>query len=81
MDNNNKKEPNPIQKGFSLAKSLLRYAKEGFPNVSKEIYEKRMVTCQSCDDLNRQKATCNLCGCYVEYKGRMETESCPKNKW
>ena len=37
MDNNNKKEPNPIQKGFSLAKSLLRYAKEGFPNVSKEI--------------------------------------------
>tara|TARA_R100001594_G_scaffold148874_2_gene205166 strand:+ start:207 stop:464 length:258 start_codon:yes stop_codon:yes gene_type:complete len=76
-----KKEPNIIKKGFSLANSLLRYAREGFPNVSQDIYEQRMLTCNSCDDLDKKMSTCKLCGCYVEYKARMETESCPKNKW
>jgi|TARA_R100000479_G_scaffold164543_1_gene103422 hypothetical protein len=79
-DNNNK-EPNLIRKGWSLTKSLIRYASEGFPNVSEEIFEKRMLICNSCELLKRDKGTCGVCGCVVEYKGRMKTESCPKNKW
>ena len=81
MDKDNKKKPSAVKRGFSLAQSLLRYAREGFPNVAQDVYEQRMVTCSGCDDLNKERATCNLCGCYVEYKGRMKTESCPKNKW
>ncbi len=81
MDKEEEKNPTLVDKGFNLAKSLLRYATEGFPNVSQDIYEKRMLICNSCESLNKKKAICKLCGCHVEYKGRMETESCPSKKW
>ena len=82
MDKDNKpKQPNIIDKGWSLTKSLMRYAVEGFPNVSEEIFEKRMLICNSCELLKRDKGTCGVCGCVIEYKGRMQTESCPKSKW
>ena len=54
---------------------------EGFPNVSQEEYEQRMLMCNSCEFLNKKNSTCNVCGCAVEYKGRMETERCPENRW
>ena len=81
MDNKKKKEPGIIKKGFSLGKALFRYATEGFPNVSQEVYEQRMMTCNSCELLNKKTAACMSCGCHVEYKGRMETEACPEKKW
>ena len=82
MDKNNEKQsPNLAQKGWSLTKSLMRYAMSGFPNVGEEIYEKRMLICNGCEHLNRAHSSCMVCGCKVEYKGRMETESCPKKKW
>ena len=59
----------------------MRYAVEGFPNVSEEIFERRMLICNSCELLKRQNSSCSVCVCAVEYKGRMKTESCPKNKW
>tara|TARA_R100001509_G_C4718097_1_gene165647 strand:- start:15 stop:308 length:294 start_codon:yes stop_codon:yes gene_type:complete len=73
--------PNLLQKGWSLSKSLMRYAVEGFPNVSQEEYEQRMLMCNSCEFLNKKNSTCNVCGCAVEYKGRMETEKCPESRW
>ena len=87
MDENNKPElpkrpePNIVSKGWSLTKSLMRYAVEGFPNVSEQVFEARMLTCNSCEFLKKKESTCGVCGCAIEYKGRMGTESCPKNKW
>ena len=44
MDKNKKpQEPNLAEKGWSLTKSLMRYAMSGFPNVSEELFEKRML--------------------------------------
>lgn len=82
MDKDKKQEtPNIAVKGWSLTKSLMRYAISGFPNVSEELYEKRMLICNGCEDLDKLASACRACGCKVEYKGRMETESCPKQKW
>ena len=81
MDKKKVKEPNLIKKGFTLGKALFKYASEGFPNVSKEVYEERLLTCNGCEFLNRKKETCMVCGCVIEYKARMETESCPQKKW
>tara|TARA_R100000008_G_scaffold26150_1_gene14237 strand:- start:21378 stop:21617 length:240 start_codon:yes stop_codon:yes gene_type:complete len=75
------KKLNLAEKGWSLTKSLMRYAMQGFPNVSEKVYEDRMMICNSCELLNKEKGACMACGCAVEYKGRMETESCPKKKW
>ena len=74
-------EPSIMAKGWSLTKSLMRYAVEGFPNVSEQVFEARMLTCNSCEFLKKHESTCGVCGCAIEYKGRMETESCPKSKW
>jgi len=73
--------PNLAKKGWSLTKSLMRYAMSGFPNVEEELFERRMLICNGCESLNKKSAKCGVCGCVVEYKGRMETESCPKKKW
>ena len=82
MDKNKKpQEPNLAEKGWRLTKSLMRYAMSGFPNVSEELFEKRMLICNGCELLKKEKGTCGVCGCVVEYKGRMETESCPEKKW
>jgi|10_taG_2_1085330.scaffolds.fasta_scaffold36665_2 hypothetical protein len=87
MDENNRNnlpkrpEPNLTSKAWSLTKSLMRYAVEGFPNVSEKVFEKRMLICNSCEFLKRNNSSCGVCGCAIEYKGRMKTESCPKNKW
>jgi len=75
------KELNLAEKGWSLTKSLMRYAMQGFPNVSEGEYEERMMTCHSCEFLSKDTGNCQICGCVVEYKGRMETEKCPKDKW
>ena len=41
MDKNKKpQEPNLAEKGWSLTKSLMRYAMSGFPNVSEELLKK-----------------------------------------
>ena len=82
MDKNKKtEEPGLHTKAWSLTKSLTRYAMSGFPNVAEKIYEQRMLICHGCEKLNKEKASCMVCGCKVEYKGRMETESCPQKKW
>ena len=80
-DDKLKNSPNLAQKGWSLTKALMRYGMAGFPNVTEDIFERRMLICHGCEDLNKIKSKCTVCGCAVEFKGRMETESCPKNKW
>lgn len=48
-------------------------------NVAKKVYEKRLSECHSCQHLFKNK--CGMCGCYVEYKAKWSTESCPIKKW
>ena len=74
-------EPALAAKAWSLTKALMRYGMAGFPNITEELFEKRMLICNGCESLNRKAAKCTVCGCAVEYKGRMKTESCPKKKW
>ncbi len=47
--------------------------------VAPGVYEKRLSICKSCDKL--LEATCEACGCYVEYRAVVERSHCPKKKW
>lgn len=47
--------------------------------VTKEIAEKRLSICESCDDYFKQ--FCKNCGCYMPIKSKMEIASCPIGKW
>ena len=47
--------------------------------VSDELYEKRLNICRECDKL--LDATCEACGCYVEYRAIIKHGKCPYKKW
>lgn len=39
----------------------------------------RAVVCGSCD--REEKGVCTMCGCYLEAKTLVKSETCPLNKW
>jgi len=41
--------------------------------------EERMKICLKCSHYDNGK--CDICGCVLKYKTKMETEKCPINKW
>lgn len=43
------------------------------------LYEKRLMTCRSCDYL--MEATCQACGCYVELRAAAKRAGCSYKKW
>lgn len=47
--------------------------------VSDEEYEKRLNVCRECEKLT--EATCQACGCYVEYRAVVKQGRCPDKKW
>lgn len=47
--------------------------------ASAEVYEKRLAACRECDLLH--EATCDACGCYVEFRAYAAASRCPKKKW
>lgn len=41
--------------------------------------EMRLDVCRTCSYL--LNATCNACGCYVEFRANFKNGNCPKHKW
>lgn len=47
--------------------------------TDEKLYEKRLDICRTCDKL--MEATCEACGCYVEFRAAIKHGKCPKKKW
>lgn len=43
------------------------------------VYRERIAVCRSCELL--LGATCQACGCYVEFRANLKDGKCPKRKW
>jgi hypothetical protein len=41
----------------------------------------RLRLCDKCEFFNRQKSTCELCGCYMYVKVMFKPSTCPMGKW
>lgn len=41
----------------------------------------RLSKCNRCEYIHSDKKTCNLCGCFIIAKTKLETEKCPAGKW
>lgn len=41
----------------------------------------RLLVCLPCDELDKEKSTCNKCGCSVYFTARLMGEECPDGKW
>jgi hypothetical protein len=76
---------NPI----SLAKNLVvttadtvRHVSQGGPlAASSEKIKLRMDTCAACQCFDAKSKRCNLCGCFMELKVKMDAARCPASKW
>ena len=47
--------------------------------AGEDLFTKRIAICKDCSYL--LGATCNACGCYVEFRANVKHSSCPKKKW
>ena len=47
--------------------------------TKQEVYEERLNTCRACGKL--LEATCEACGCYVEFRAAVKPGRCPYKKW
>ena len=65
---------------FRFIKALWRYMWYG-NRVSFDTYITRLNSCKGCKYINKEKWTCNNCGCYLVKKCKMSTEKCPIGKW
>ena len=44
-------------------------------------YINRLSICKDCEHFDNVKWSCKKCGCYLDKKAKMNTESCPDGKW
>jgi len=61
-----------------FGKSMLKWAKQGFPVVDKATLDKRLEICNGCEYWNG--LGCKKCNCTAAKLG-LATESCPIGKW
>lgn len=65
-----------------LAAKVAQDFSEGKEIVAiEELQKQRMETCNSCDKYNSEEKRCTLCGCYMEYKTKIASATCPIMKW
>jgi Family of unknown function (DUF6171) len=49
--------------------------------IDKEISDKRISECYSCEELIKITKQCKKCGCFMELKTKLKDASCPLGKW
>ena len=49
--------------------------------TSKEIAQKRMDICHSCEFLLKLTNQCKKCGCFMNAKTKLKKATCPIGKW
>jgi len=78
-----------MKEGVKIKNSLAETAK----NASRAISENKKITsssasanqrlsiCNKCPNLIKATGRCDLCGCFVFLKVKLDFESCPIEKW
>lgn len=74
------KTPGLREKMANLSSAIWKWGKSGFGLAPKEVQDERLAICGGCKFLMANR-TCAKCGCFVDTKVRLPTESCPINKW
>jgi hypothetical protein len=71
----------------TFLKSLFFHIKSGLPKSTKEEISYRYNICILCDEFDRIKSQCSVCGCNITTKSQFlnklawADQECPKGKW
>jgi hypothetical protein len=63
------------------AAAEIRARTAGTPSLPDEEIVRRLDVCKSCDNWRTSDSRCAMCGCYMAYKTRLRSSSCPIAKW
>lgn len=69
--------PVTVDTAKDLAKAMRDIAKRD--NVSKDEQERRQKICSECPHYTGSR--CELCGCFMGFKTRLRSSTCPISKW
>jgi ribulose kinase len=47
----------------------------------RDVAEKRLEICRTCEFFTHKTSRCNKCGCFMEYKALFLNSECPIGKW
>ena len=70
--------PLPAQ-AWSLVRALATFVGDGLRTVDAAQYQQRLGICDTCD--RRRDGRCAECGCFVAFKARGRSFSCPLGRW
>ena len=73
----NTETPSIISQIRSASTAAIDFVKSGFKMVDEEEVERRHNICKSCEHYNAPENRCNVCGCYLKLKQRLESSHCP----
>lgn len=62
-------------------KSALEAAKKPIHRVSEEERDRRLSVCRDCLFFVSKTTQCSQCGCFLNFKTRLEAWHCPIEKW
>lgn len=71
----------------TFLKSLWFHIYSGFPKSNNQEILYRYNICEQCEEFDRNKKQCNVCGCYLSKKKKFlnklawADQECPKGKW
>jgi len=69
--------PVSIDTAKDLAKAMRDIAKRD--NVSESERNRRLEICSECPHFTGSR--CELCGCFMSFKTRLRSSTCPINRW
>lgn len=71
----------------TFLKSLFFHIRSGLPKSTKEEIFYRYKICETCEDFDKEKSQCDICGCNINTKSQFlnklawADQECPKGKW
>lgn len=71
----------------TFVKSLFFHVMSGLPKSNQDEINSRYFICITCDQFDKQKSQCNVCGCNITRKSQFlnklawADQECPLGKW
>jgi len=78
-----------LPSAYQMARNVLKQAWLSSKDVmagrqflaNKDVVQKRVDICNSCEFLQKSQNRCTKCGCYMDKKVNLASAYCPLNKW
>lgn len=69
-----------IMRILRFLQAIVKYIRFG-KRTTIDDYIKRLTICKGCNNFDSKRWSCRKCGCYLDKKAKMTTESCPDGIW